>query len=115
MNNLQIAIGRITRGIDYVKAFIITHVRRLLGLKPKEEEKKGNDLVLNHMGTGESGDKTKEELKQLDGALRMAVVPIAKGESDAESAYDDNSANENEEEEKEADEKKKVSFSQFTV
>lgn len=115
MNNLQIAIGRITRGIDYVKAFIITHVRRLLGLKPKEEEKKGNDLVLNHMGTGESGDETKEELKQLDGALRMAVVPIAKGESDAESAYDDNSANENEEEEKEADEKKKVSFSQFTV
>lgn len=106
-NNLQIAISRITRGIDWIKAFVSTHTRRLLRLKPKEEEKKENDLVLNHMDTGESGDETKEELKQLDGALRMAVVPIAKGESDVESPFDDDSASENEED---MDEKKKVSF-----
>ncbi|KAI5087468.1 sodium channel protein type 4 subunit alpha B isoform X1 [Silurus meridionalis] len=105
MNNLQIAISRITRGIDWVKAFVITHVQHLLGLKPKEEEVKGNDLVLNHVDTGESGDETKDELKQFDGALRMAVVPIAKGESDVESPYDDDSASENEEE---IDEKKKL-------
>ncbi|KAK3508193.1 hypothetical protein QTP70_017067 [Hemibagrus guttatus] len=105
MNNLQIAISRITRGIDWVKAFIITHVRRLLGLKPKEEEKKGNDLVLNHMDTGESGDETKEELKlEPDGALRMAVVPIAKGESDAESPCDDDDSTS--EDEEKTDEKK---------
>lgn len=107
MNNLQIAISRITRGIDWVKAYIITHIRRLLGLNPKEEEKKGNDLVLNHVVTVESEDETKEELKQLDGALRMAVVPIAKGESDVESPYDDESSSENEEN---INEKKKVSF-----
>ncbi|XP_058260603.1 sodium channel protein type 4 subunit alpha B isoform X2 [Hemibagrus wyckioides] len=106
MNNLQIAISRITRGIDWVKAFFITNVRRLLRLKPKEEEKKGNDLVLNHMDPGESGDETKEELKlELDGALRMAVVPIAKGESDVESPYDDDDSTS--EDEEKTDEKKK--------
>lgn len=101
MNNLQIAISRITRAIDWVKAFFITNVRPLLGLKPKEEEKKENDLVLNDMG------ESKEELKQLDCALKIAIVPIAKGESDAESPYDEDSATENEEE---IEEKKKVRF-----
>lgn len=106
-NNLQIAISRITRGIDWVKAFVITNVRRLLRLKPKEEEIKGNDLVLNHMDTGESGDETKEEQKlELDGFLKMAVVPIAKGDSDLESPYDDDSSSDDEEE---IDEKKQVS------
>ncbi|KAF5893921.1 sodium channel protein type 4 subunit alpha B-like isoform X2, partial [Clarias magur] len=89
MNNLQIAIARITRGIDWVKAFFITRVRRLLRLKPKEEEKKESDFTLDHMGVAESEDEMKEELKQFDGALRLAVVPIAKGESDFESPYDD--------------------------
>lgn len=106
-NNLQIAISRITRAIDWVKAFVITNVRRLFCLKPKEEEKKGSDLVLNHLDAGESGDEDKEDLKWLDGALRMAIVPIAKGESDIESPFDDDSTSENEEE---MDEKKKVSF-----
>ncbi|XP_053346516.1 sodium channel protein type 4 subunit alpha B [Clarias gariepinus] len=86
MNNLQIAIARITRGIDWVKAFVIT---RLLGLKPKEEVKEENDFALNHMDMAESGDEVKEELKPFDGALRLAVVPIAKGESDFESPDDD--------------------------
>ncbi|TTO31541.1 Sodium channel protein type 4 subunit alpha B [Bagarius yarrelli] len=91
MNNLQIAISRINRGIDWIKTFIGTNVRRLFGLKPKEEEMKGNDLVLNHMNTSEPGDETKdEELKlELDGTFRMTVVPIAKGESDVESPNDD--------------------------
>uniref|UniRef100_A0A8B9HSH0 Sodium channel protein n=1 Tax=Astyanax mexicanus TaxID=7994 RepID=A0A8B9HSH0_ASTMX len=84
MNNLQIAIGRITRAVDWVKATVTGQARSVLGLKPVEKEKKGNDeddfrcnndLVLTHM---ESGDK-------LDGAAERAIVlsvkvPMAKRE-----------------------------------
>ncbi|XP_049331841.1 sodium channel protein type 4 subunit alpha B [Astyanax mexicanus] len=108
MNNLQIAIGRITRAIDWVKATVTGQARSVLGLKPVEKEKKGNDeddfrcnndLVLNHM---ESGDK-------LDGAAERAIVlsvkvPMAKRESDFESPYDDTS----DDEDKKADEKSKL-------
>uniref|UniRef100_A0AAR2JA96 Sodium channel protein n=1 Tax=Pygocentrus nattereri TaxID=42514 RepID=A0AAR2JA96_PYGNA len=91
MNNLQIAIGRITRGIDWVKATVIRQVRRLLGLKPIEEQKKEND---------------EDDLKT---ALVPAVkVPIAKGESDFESPNDDETS---EDEDKKADEKYKVNDS----
>ncbi|XP_072531284.1 sodium channel protein type 4 subunit alpha B [Salminus brasiliensis] len=109
MNNLQIAIGRITRGIDWVKATAIGQVRRLLGRKPVEEDKKGNDeddlktntdLVLNHM---DSGDEV--QMKKLGAsAERPANVPIAKGESDFESPYDDTS----DDEDRKADEKIKL-------
>ncbi|KAM6452231.1 sodium channel protein type 4 subunit alpha [Liasis olivaceus] len=56
MNNLQIAIGRITRGIDFVKK----HVRLLLHRQLKEktelpseepEDSKKENFVLNHMDT----------------------------------------------------------------
>uniref|UniRef100_A0A3B4DWQ8 Sodium channel protein n=1 Tax=Pygocentrus nattereri TaxID=42514 RepID=A0A3B4DWQ8_PYGNA len=116
MNNLQIAIGRITRGIDWVKATVIRQVRRLLGLKPIEEQKKendeddlktGNDLVLNHMDSEDAA-----QMKKLGGTFETALVPavkvpIAKGESDFESPNDDETS---EDEDKKADEKYKVSF-----
>lgn len=117
MNNLQIAIARITRGIDWIKAFTIRHVRRLLGLKPPDKGKDegdfktNSDLVSNHM------DSVKEGVKKLDGAVEMTVmlavkVPIAKGESDYESRNDDDTS---EDEDKNVDEKTKVSLSTQVV
>ncbi|KAI4892946.1 hypothetical protein NFI96_032354, partial [Prochilodus magdalenae] len=112
MNNLQIAIGRITRGIDWVKAHVISQARRLLGLKPIEEQKKeneeddlrtGNELMLNHLDTEDTA-----MLKKLDGAYETAVVlavPIAKVESDFESPNDGETS---EDEDKKADEKIKL-------
>uniref|UniRef100_A0A669PWW3 Sodium channel protein n=1 Tax=Phasianus colchicus TaxID=9054 RepID=A0A669PWW3_PHACC len=53
MNNLQIAIGRITRGIDFVKSSVLMLLRRLWKGKkvaPEEEQEpsKGDNSVLNH-------------------------------------------------------------------
>nr|XP_021151261.1 sodium channel protein type 4 subunit alpha [Columba livia] len=58
MNNLQIAIGRITRGIDFVKSSIIMLLRRLWKGKkvaPEEEQEhsKRENSVLNHVYTGQ--------------------------------------------------------------
>ncbi|XP_048373453.1 sodium channel protein type 4 subunit alpha [Sphaerodactylus townsendi] len=58
MNNLQIAIGRITRGIDFVKkkALQLLHQewkgKKEPPAKPQEDGKKEN-FVLNHMDTGQ--------------------------------------------------------------
>uniref|UniRef100_A0A669Q449 Sodium channel protein n=1 Tax=Phasianus colchicus TaxID=9054 RepID=A0A669Q449_PHACC len=54
MNNLQIAIGRITRGIDFVKSSVLMLLRRLWKGKkvaPEEEQEpsKGDNSVLNHV------------------------------------------------------------------
>ena len=38
MNNLQIAIGRITRGVDWTKAFVVGLVLQLLGKKPPPKD-----------------------------------------------------------------------------
>ncbi|XP_036409073.1 sodium channel protein type 4 subunit alpha B [Megalops cyprinoides] len=110
MNNLQIAIGRITRGIDWVKAYVIGLIRRILGKKPKEDDEGGgseddpkkDNFVLNHM---DSGDDPKSDLKMVDGKSNWAVevaasgsltnadmtlsVPIAKVESDFENPDDE--------------------------
>ncbi|XP_062872150.1 sodium channel protein type 4 subunit alpha B isoform X1 [Trichomycterus rosablanca] len=94
VNNLQIAIGRITRGIDWVKAFIIRQIRCLFRLKPKKEEK-SHDLVQIHTNP-ESENMYKMELEKLDGSPAMSLVPIAKGEVDFKTPYDDESASENE-------------------
>uniref|UniRef100_A0A3B1KG63 Sodium channel protein n=1 Tax=Astyanax mexicanus TaxID=7994 RepID=A0A3B1KG63_ASTMX len=51
MNNLQIAIGRITRGIDWVKGFIVGLIRQILGRKPPNDDDGGDE-----------GDKNKEAL-----------------------------------------------------
>uniref|UniRef100_A0A8B9CHD0 Sodium channel protein n=1 Tax=Anser brachyrhynchus TaxID=132585 RepID=A0A8B9CHD0_9AVES len=53
MNNLQIAIGRITRGIDFVKSSVLMLLRRLWKGKkvaPEEEQEpsKGDNSALNH-------------------------------------------------------------------
>ncbi|XP_043531181.1 sodium channel protein type 4 subunit alpha-like [Chiloscyllium plagiosum] len=106
MNNLQIALNRITRAIDFVKGFMISIFRRK---KPDQEEKQLDDLSssktgaldFNHTDT-ETG---KEEHSKLDGVTTMkgkylrdkgdhmgllanahltVRVPIAKGESDSE-------------------------------
>ncbi|XP_067326192.1 sodium channel protein type 4 subunit alpha [Anolis sagrei] len=58
MNNLQIAIGRITRGIDYVKKHVLLLLHRELKEKtepPAEEldDSKKENFVLNHMDTGQ--------------------------------------------------------------
>ncbi|RXN21148.1 sodium channel type 4 subunit alpha B [Labeo rohita] len=84
MNNLQIAIARITRGIDWVKAFVIGHVRQCLGLKPKEECVKENEESDSKMTT-------------MNSTLSVVKVPIANGESDD----DDDGNSSSEEEDKE--------------
>ncbi|XP_017566080.1 sodium channel protein type 4 subunit alpha A [Pygocentrus nattereri] len=88
MNNLQIAIGRITRGIDWVKAFFVGLVRRILGRKPADDDGGGGQggdgdkkdtLALNHLDGGKMADG-------LTNCLESPTlnVPIAKGESDVE-------------------------------
>ncbi|XP_009642504.1 sodium channel protein type 4 subunit alpha [Egretta garzetta] len=58
MNNLQIAIGRITKGIDFVKASVLMLFHRLWKGKkvaPEEEKehRKRDNSVLNHVDTGQ--------------------------------------------------------------
>ncbi|XP_074783137.1 sodium channel protein type 4 subunit alpha [Athene noctua] len=58
MNNLQIAIGRISRGIDFVKTSVLMLLRRLWKGKkvaPEEEQEpnKRDNSVLNHVDTGQ--------------------------------------------------------------
>ncbi|TKS89520.1 Sodium channel protein type 4 subunit alpha A [Collichthys lucidus] len=107
MNNLQIAIGRITRGIDWFKAIVVRTVLQLLGRKPKEPEEEPTDdgdakmecIEMNHLDTS-------EDLKMADGIANCLVegrpsgfivdgelsglnVPIALGESDFENLGED--------------------------
>ncbi|XP_030629759.1 sodium channel protein type 4 subunit alpha A [Chanos chanos] len=91
MNNLQIAIGRIHRAADWVKAFVAGLVLRILGKKPPDDdtgddgEGKKETYSLNHLDGGKLTDGFSNSLDdgpvQGDGPL---VVPIAKGESDVE-------------------------------
>ncbi|KAM6295394.1 sodium channel protein type 4 subunit alpha isoform 2-T2 [Aegotheles albertisi] len=58
MNNLQIAIGRITRGIQFVKTSLLMLLRRLWKGKkvaPEEEQEHGkkDNSVLNHVDGGQ--------------------------------------------------------------
>ncbi|XP_037610706.1 sodium channel protein type 4 subunit alpha A isoform X3 [Sebastes umbrosus] len=106
MNNLQIAIGRITRGINWFKAFAVRTALQMLGRKPKEpeegpaddEDPKTEDIEMNHLDTGQN-------LKMADGIPNCLVegrpsgfivdgefsfnVPIAQGESDFENLGED--------------------------
>uniref|UniRef100_A0A4W6BXH2 Sodium channel protein n=1 Tax=Lates calcarifer TaxID=8187 RepID=A0A4W6BXH2_LATCA len=101
MNNLQIAIGRITRGIDWFKAFIVRMVLQILRRKPKEPEDgpvndvdpKMEEIEMNHLDTGPNfkmADGIANCLVEgrpsgfiVDGELSLNV-PIAQGESDFE-------------------------------
>lgn len=102
MNNLQIAIGRITRGGSWLKTLLIRTLLQLLGggrgkpgeEEPAEEEEEGEEkperIEMNHL----------DELQRADGMANCLVggqpsgltadeesvinVPIALGESDSE-------------------------------
>lgn len=104
MNNLQIAIGRITRGIDWFKALVVRTILHILGREPKEPEgdpeeeadPKTEEIEMNHLDTRPS-------LKMADGICNCVVggqpsgliadgelsVPIALGESDFENLGED--------------------------
>ncbi|KAK7123093.1 hypothetical protein R3I94_020015 [Phoxinus phoxinus] len=83
MNNLQIAIGRITRGMDWLKAFVASVVGQILGKKPpgnNEGEVEG-DIELyafNHLDEGKMADGLTNSLSPT------LTVPIARFESDVE-------------------------------
>ncbi|XP_035253616.1 sodium channel protein type 4 subunit alpha A isoform X1 [Anguilla anguilla] len=108
-NNLQIAIGRITRGIDWAKAFIARKIRHMLGKKDPEggdngdeDDAKKESFALNHM---DSGEDPKTDFKMVDGVANSTdevypsmfmvkadvplKVPIARGESDLENPEDE--------------------------
>ncbi|XP_074972950.1 sodium channel protein type 4 subunit alpha [Phalacrocorax aristotelis] len=102
MNNLQIAIGRITKGINFVKASVLMLLRRLWKGKkvaPEEEQEhsKRDNSVLNHLDTGQEpkseyldGVTSKEHffMDELDhmnfinNPNLTVQVPIASEESD---------------------------------
>ncbi len=94
MNNLQIAIGRITRGIDWLKAFIASMLRQILGKKPPDDNEGGGEgdielCDINHLDKGEMADG-------LTNCLPLTLtVPIARCESDVEEdEYSDESSDE---------------------
>ncbi|XP_065278577.1 sodium channel protein type 4 subunit alpha [Emys orbicularis] len=66
MNNLQIAIGRITRAIDFVKrtVLMLLHLRWKEKREPSEEQEdnKKDNYVLNHMDSGQDS-----KLEYMDG------------------------------------------------
>uniref|UniRef100_A0A669CK90 Sodium channel protein n=1 Tax=Oreochromis niloticus TaxID=8128 RepID=A0A669CK90_ORENI len=113
MNNLQIAIGRITRFIDWFKAFIIQTVLRTLGRKPKEPDEgpaddvdpKTEGIEMNHLDTGQTfklADGISDCLVEgrpsgfiVDGEFSLSV-PIAQGESDFENLGEDDQDDEDE-------------------
>lgn len=108
MNNLQIAIGRITRGISWLKSLIISIVQRTLGKKPPEgdpgetecvETDKKENFLLNPLDKGQVADGLTNCLEAL-----TLNVPIAKAESDVEDEESQDSS------EEENANKKKVSF-----
>ncbi|XP_030397221.1 sodium channel protein type 4 subunit alpha [Gopherus evgoodei] len=112
MNNLQIAIGRITRAIDFVKRIVLM----LLRLRWKEkrepaeeqEDNKKDNYVLNHMDSGQ--DSKLEYMDGVAGKEQLFVdeldqmnfinnpnltvqVPIASEESDL---YDEETSTQSE-------------------
>ncbi|KAK1160338.1 sodium channel protein type 4 subunit alpha B-like [Acipenser oxyrinchus oxyrinchus] len=108
MNNLQIAIGRITRGIDFVKSTALGLIQGVLGKKPKakEDDLKEENFVLNLMDSEEdlksdlkcvdavSGNDTQvvEEVDRTGFLVNPDLtisVPIALGESDFENQDED--------------------------
>ncbi|KAM9112845.1 sodium channel protein type 4 subunit alpha-like [Pangshura tecta] len=101
MNNLQIAIGRITRAIDFVKrtVLMLLHLRWKEKREPAEEQEdnKKDNHVLNHMDSGQ--DSRSEYMDGVAGKEQLFVdeldhmnfinnpnltvqVPIASEESD---------------------------------
>lgn len=104
MNNLQIAIGRITRGGTWLKAFLIGTLQRVLGRgprKPAEEdpadggEGETEGMEMNHLDGCKLADGIANCLVgsqpsgvAVDGESSI-IVPIALGESDSENLSED--------------------------
>ncbi|XP_061613084.1 sodium channel protein type 4 subunit alpha A [Phyllopteryx taeniolatus] len=99
LNNLQIAVGRITRGIDWLKTAVAEMPQRIVDNKPKAtEDANAEAFEMNDLDPG--GDVRKADgiancLSPgrasgaiLDGELALSV-PIAQGESDFEDPDDD--------------------------
>ncbi|KAA0725547.1 Sodium channel protein type 4 subunit alpha A [Triplophysa tibetana] len=96
MNNLQIAIGRITRAIDWLKAFIASMVLRMVGKEPPDVKKEAGETdteldALNHLQKETVADG-------LTNCVQPSVVtvPIARCESDVEEEDSDESSDEDE-------------------
>uniref|UniRef100_A0A7N8YAV5 Sodium channel protein n=1 Tax=Mastacembelus armatus TaxID=205130 RepID=A0A7N8YAV5_9TELE len=94
MNNLQIAIGRITRGINWFKTFALQTILQILGRKPKEEPEEGpmDDVDSKMEGIEMNHLDTSQNFKMADGISNCLVegrVPIAQGESDFENLGED--------------------------
>lgn len=104
MNNLQIAIGRINWGIDWVKSFVRHMVLQLLGKKATGDKEGGEGIegnpeketfALNHLDTCQDskmadGMTNCVDGLQADGEMSLNV-PIAQGEQDFEDDDDDDS------------------------
>lgn len=100
MNNLQIAISRITRGVDWFKALVVQTLLRFLGRKPSEteEDPKIDEIEMNHLGSRQSiktaGGTSNCVVEGqplglvIDGELSLNV-PIALVESDFENLGED--------------------------
>uniref|UniRef100_A0A3Q3QHN2 Sodium channel protein n=1 Tax=Monopterus albus TaxID=43700 RepID=A0A3Q3QHN2_MONAL len=101
MNNLQIAIRRITQGFNWFKMFIMQTILQILGRKPVDPEvgptdnidPKMEEIEMNHLDTSQSFkmadgiSKCSVEVQPstftVDGELSLNV-PIAQAESDLE-------------------------------
>ncbi|XP_069760955.1 sodium channel protein type 4 subunit alpha A [Narcine bancroftii] len=100
MNNLQIAVNRITRAIDFVKRFALGIIRRKKSL---QEDKQLDDISPSKVGALDfnrtDAEGRREESSKIGGVSPMKgdhqdgflanahltiQVPIAEGESDAE-------------------------------
>ncbi|XP_029311373.1 LOW QUALITY PROTEIN: sodium channel protein type 4 subunit alpha A [Cottoperca gobio] len=104
MNNLQIAIGRITRGVDWFKRSLFDPCKQILNRKSKEPEESPTDdedpktegIEMNHLYSSQNF-KTADGIPNcvvavtgfiVDGELSLNV-PIAHGESDFENLDED--------------------------
>nr|XP_014348356.1 PREDICTED: sodium channel protein type 4 subunit alpha-like isoform X2 [Latimeria chalumnae] len=103
MNNLQIAINRITRGVDFIKSLPVRLLQGIRRTDNEDDDQKKEDYVLNHM---DPVPESKSDFKPVDGVASkephladevdqmsfmdnpsIAVrVPIAAAESDLEIA-----------------------------
>lgn len=97
VNNLQIAIGRITRGIDFVKKQVLWLLHQEWKGKKEppakeEEESKKENFVLNHIGSGQDSksdymDGVAKKESAIDG-----LCPVDVGQ-DSKSDYIDGIGN----------------------
>lgn len=93
MNNLQIAIGRISRGLDWLKAVVVRTVSSSLDRKPAEGPEL-EEMELNHLDSSQSVGASQHKsncVRQgslMDGDVDLQV-PIALLESDFEQPAED--------------------------